>query len=64
MHRHRFSLGGLMGRLTGQPSRPTPKSVQALAAAGTPATEIARRMGIPLDAVRMLLQLGGLPAST
>lgn len=51
-----------MGRLTGQPSRPTPKSVQALAAAGTPATEIARRMGIPVDAVRMLLQLGAATA--
>lgn len=62
MARHRFSLGGLVGRLTGLPSRPTPKSVQALAAAGTPATEIARRMGIPVDAVRMLMQLGGATA--
>ena len=62
MHRQRFSLGTLVGRLTGLPGRPTPKSVQALAAAGTPATEIARRMGIPVDAVRMLLQLGAAAA--
>ncbi|MEN9510134.1 MAG: hypothetical protein RLZZ621_2697 [Gemmatimonadota bacterium] len=58
MTRHRFSIGTIVDRLAGRPARPTPQSVQALAAAGTPATEIARRMGLPVDAVRMLLQLG------
>ncbi|MFN8979567.1 MAG: hypothetical protein ACK5ZZ_13435 [Gemmatimonadaceae bacterium] len=47
-------LGGKAGR--------TPRAVQALAAAGAEPTEIAWKTGLPVDAVSMLLELGG-PAS-
>jgi len=36
-----------------------PHTVQALAAAGAAPTEIARKMGLPVDAVAMLLQISG-----
>ena len=45
----RFSLGG-------KPDR-TPKAVHALAAAGTTLTEIARRTGLPVDAVTLVLAI-------
>jgi hypothetical protein len=37
----------------------TPRTVQALAAAGTAPTEIAWKTGLPLDAVSMLLEING-----
>ena len=40
-----------------QRSHKTPKTVQALAAAGAPRTEIAWKTGLPVDAVNMLLEL-------
>ncbi len=43
------------GRVTG---RSTPRAVQALADAGTELSEIARRTGLSLDAVAMLLSIG------
>lgn len=44
-----FSLGGKVDR--------TPKGVQALAAAGTTLTDIARRTRLPVDAVSLLLSI-------
>ncbi len=44
--------------LRGRTSR-TPKTVQALAAAGAAPTEIAWKTGLPLDAVSMLLEING-----
>jgi hypothetical protein len=44
-----FSLGGKADR--------TPKAVHALAAAGTTLTEIARRTGLPVDAVTLVLAI-------
>ncbi|MCO4099423.1 MAG: hypothetical protein HEQ38_08495 [Gemmatimonas sp.] len=37
----------------------TPRAVQALAAAGAAPAEIAWKTGLPLDAVSMLLEIGG-----
>lgn len=37
----------------------TPRTVQALAAAGAAPAEIAWKTGLPLDAVSMLLEIGG-----
>lgn len=45
-------------KLTGRGSK-TPRAVQALAAAGAAPTEIAWKTGLPLDAVSMLLEIGG-----
>lgn len=42
----------------------TPRAVQALAAAGASATEIAWKTGLPLDAVCMLLQIHGAPLAS
>ena len=44
--------------LRGRTSK-TPKTVQALAAAGAAPTEIAWKTGLPLDAVSMLLEING-----
>jgi hypothetical protein len=48
-----FSMGGKVDR--------TPKHVQALAAAGTTLTEIARRTRLPVDAVSLLLSISAAP---
>lgn len=40
-------------------SSKTPRAVQALAAAGAAPAEIAWKTGLPLDAVSMLLEIGG-----
>ena len=45
-------------KMTGRAAR-TPRAVQALAAAGAQPTEIAWKTGLPVDAVAMLLELGG-----
>lgn len=45
-------------KLAGRASK-TPRAVQALAAAGAAPTEIAWKTGLPLDAVSMLLEIGG-----
>jgi len=45
-------------KMTGRAAR-TPRAVQALAAAGAEPTEIAWKTGLPVDAVAMLLELGG-----
>ena len=45
--------------LRGSRSSKTPKAVQALAAAGAAPTDIARKTGLPLDAVSMLLEING-----
>jgi hypothetical protein len=44
-------------------TRRTPKAVVALAAAGAAPIEIARKTGLPVDAVAMLLQLGRAPVA-
>jgi hypothetical protein len=59
--RERSPLAALVDRL--RPGRPTPKSVYALAASGQPATAIARKTGLPVDAVAMLIQLGAASAA-
>ncbi|WP_353268107.1 hypothetical protein [Gemmatimonas sp.] len=45
-------------KLAGRSSK-TPRAVQALAAAGAAPAEIAWKTGLPLDAVSMLLEIGG-----
>lgn len=45
-------------RMSGKASR-TPRAVQALAAAGAAPIDIARKTGLPVDAVSMLLELAG-----
>ena len=59
--RERSPLAALVDRW--MPGRPTPRSVYALAARGQPVTEIARKTGLPLDAVAMLLQIGSAGAA-
>lgn len=44
-------------------TRRAPKAVVALAAAGAAPIEIARKTGLPVDAVAMLLQLGHTPVA-
>lgn len=50
--------------LRGGKTKRTPRAVQALAAAGAGPLEIARKTGLPLDAVSMLLELHGAPLAT
>jgi len=45
-------------RATGRNASRTPKAVQALADSGSDSAEIARRTGLPVDAVAMLLSIG------
>lgn len=45
-------------KMTGRAAR-TPRAIHALAATGAEPTEIARKTGLPVDAVAMLLELGG-----
>lgn len=47
--------------LRGGKAKRTPRAVQTLAAAGAAPLEIARKTGLPLDAVSMLLELHGAP---
>lgn len=47
--------------LRGGKTKRSPRAVQALAAAGAAPLEIARKTGLPLDAVSMLLELHGAP---
>lgn len=54
---HRTAASAPTIRLGGRSSR-TPRTVQALAAAGAAPTEIAWKTGLPLDAVSMLIEIG------
>lgn len=54
----RRSAASLPAKLVAGKGSRTPKAVVALAEAGTSQADIARRTGLPLDAVAMLLSLG------
>lgn len=45
------------GRQMGRADHRTPKTVEALAATGVSATDIAKRIGLPIDAVRLLIAI-------
>ena len=56
----RLSVSSLPNKLTSGKGSRTPKAVVALAEAGRTPADIARRTGLPLDAVSMLLCLGAI----
>lgn len=59
--RQRNSRAAAMPTLTQRSARTskTPRAVQALAAEGVQPAEIARKTGLPVDAVAMLLEISG-----